>query len=220
MAGTILGSILGAATGGIGNIISTGMANKANAKLTREGWARDDTAVQRRAVDMRAAGINPLLAAGSAAQSSAPIPMRAAEIPDFGGAFVAGQQAETQAKAQKVHGDIALATINNLKTQTRILNLDEASKAHDLLLNIRRDTRSNDNSGLVNQIVQGADHAKQILEETGISNMAKEAAAHIFGKSYKKPKYTPLQQVFKKPDAGVQRTIDKTSEATRSGKLK
>lgn len=36
-------------------------------------WEREDNAVQRRAADMAKAGINPLLAAGAAASSSAPI---------------------------------------------------------------------------------------------------------------------------------------------------
>lgn len=44
--------------------------NAKNEELMREGWQRDDTAVQRRAEDLAAAGQSPLLAAGSAANPS------------------------------------------------------------------------------------------------------------------------------------------------------
>lgn len=44
--------------------------NAKNEQLMREGWQRDDTAVQRRAKDLALAGQSPLLAAGSPANPS------------------------------------------------------------------------------------------------------------------------------------------------------
>lgn len=54
--------------------------NAQNEMLTREAWARDDNATQRRVADLRAAGLSPTLAAGSPAGVSAPIKAGTADI--------------------------------------------------------------------------------------------------------------------------------------------
>lgn len=77
---------VGAASGIAGMItggINTGLqfANrKDQLDLQRQAWSREDTAVQRRAADLQAAGLSKTLAAGSGASTMAPIRLEPAQI--------------------------------------------------------------------------------------------------------------------------------------------
>lgn len=57
----------------IGNAIQQAKNLDYQKAVQRQTWSREDTAVQRRVADLRAAGLSPTLAAGSAAQTSSPI---------------------------------------------------------------------------------------------------------------------------------------------------
>lgn len=100
-----LGDFLGGVASGVGTVAQGWMNYKAtqdtnaanikmneannaqNLALTQQSWRRDDNAIRRRVADMRAAGLNPVLAAGQGAQSTPPIAMQSgrAQAPQMSG---------------------------------------------------------------------------------------------------------------------------------------
>lgn len=117
----------------IGDFASTALTNLSNRDLTRKQWAREDNAVQRHTADMRAAGLNPILAAGGQAQSSAPIPMRGMNFSDTVGssarAWANIQQARESRKQQQLdtaakerQNDILKAQYREIHSRTNLLD--------------------------------------------------------------------------------------------------
>jgi hypothetical protein len=91
------------------NALSQGLTNRQNEGLMRESWARDDNAVQRRAEDLEKAGMNPLLAAGGAAQSGSPIQLRAPEYGNVAEGAIKGAQAAKDVSLTEAQGNLMQA---------------------------------------------------------------------------------------------------------------
>lgn len=75
--------MIGEIIGGVADLgnLALGIANQAyQRKAQQTAWGREDNAVQRRVADLKAAGLSPTLAAGSAAGASNPINVSAPRL--------------------------------------------------------------------------------------------------------------------------------------------
>lgn len=121
----LLGGGINAATGYANNERNIAMqreTNQMNERLMRENWGREDNAVTRRVNDLKNAGLSPVLAAGSAAQSSAPIKMDSPNSEDWGPSATGGAMQAILGATQVARTNMDLkktaAEINNIEANT------------------------------------------------------------------------------------------------------
>lgn len=138
MAGPLIGLATGAQIGGgifgtIHNVQQTAWERAQYLDQKR----REDTAVQRRAADMRAAGINPILAAGQEAAAGAPISPNHIEAPDFS-AISEAIKLGLEHKQMELNEKMGDATIDEQIEKTRALKLQNDYFEQTFGLNKRR----------------------------------------------------------------------------------
>ena len=131
-------AIIGAGANLVGGLISGSQNYKLGKRqlaweqyAQRQTWKREDNAVQRRAADLKAAGMNRLLAAGSGASASAPVHVDAPQAPDLSGiGNPILQYAQTKMSLNKQQADIS-----QTEAQTRLLTgqLATVTKQNELL---------------------------------------------------------------------------------------
>lgn len=114
-------ALLSGIVSGASSLVNLGLGiwqNKKNEDLMRESWHREDTAVSRRVMDLKKAGLNPVLAAGQGAQSSGPVQVSAPEVRnDAVERYLAVKGAQTniaQTKAQTAYINSQTAKNNQL----------------------------------------------------------------------------------------------------------
>lgn len=119
--------ILGGA-GSIGDTVVNGINSAANLEMQRknyeymkwaqgETWKREDNAVQRRAADLVAAGMSPVLAAGGAASASGPISLTAPQGNVSGIDLAGSVRGLIRNKASIAESDAAVAAANAAKAE-------------------------------------------------------------------------------------------------------
>lgn len=175
-------------------------AQKKNEALTREAWARDDSSIQRRVADLRAAGLSPVLAAGTGAGNTSPIAVTRPNI-DIGnpvGEYQKSKAAtadlinagltksvleaqydktknesyESMARQQLLYTQAGLAADQAEEVRQRV-----AERAYNLGKAQELGIRSDITGGLQGQLQQGVGFVDQILEllqRAGITGQAKK----------------------------------------------
>lgn len=182
----------------LGSKIAQGVANTGlsvweslfRERQYKEQKQREDTAAQRRVADLRAAGLSPTLAAGSAAQSSTPISVTAPRVSLDTGIqeyqsireskqnIATARQAEL-ASRQNVWNAQAEAMLKNQALTKSAIDIEKAAeelsaqklanRAAEYNFNLaqRYGIRSDISSGLVGQLQQGTNVIARLLESLG-----------------------------------------------------
>jgi len=166
-------------------------------KMQQQSWMREDNATQRRVADLKAAGLSPVLAAGSAASSSAPIRLETPQrdlIPkmDPSGDVLNAMRQKADISNTIAQNDLIRAQINRTAVEREKL---------------LQDTINAQEEGWRLQ------HDNDIYEKTGALSSSSgfwkdiESGASLVNEGYKK-----VKGVFEAPTSFFQRSVRRIKE--------
>lgn len=209
-------------------------ANEQNIDLTKQEWTREDNAVQRRAADMQAAGINPLLAAGSPASASAPATVQPANpVGDAAGAALNNilQVAKTQADVNLAHAQTSktasdttgqdlsnafAAEMNPLKLSSMQLDVQLQKDTNPTRVQTLQDQLKGidlDNANkLIDQAVKNAG-----IDQTHAQTAYTAAQTRLAGQQLSNSQQDFFAKVIAVDTAGIQNDILKQLQKTNPG---
>lgn len=154
-----------AAAGNVGvGLLNYGEQRKQNtwSRHAQEyAWAREDTAVQRRAADLRAAGLSPVLAAGQGASTMSPISLNAPRL-DVNPSELAATAMTMMTQEAEISRTKEQEKLN--AAQKRVADLQAAETAWNLKL-AKEGGIPTTQRGTVADVVYGVGAAEQAAEK-------------------------------------------------------
>lgn len=160
---------LGAAVGigtSIANTVGQYKQMNYQKEMQQESWRREDNAVQRRVADLGAAGLSPVLAAGSSASASSPISIGAPDHGDIQGnikgaaEMVAMQKsiAKTEADTLKTNAERAKIALESdkvdLQNKRIALDTDIVQRDFDIVKGEKAGKLYKRNSGVISEFLE------------------------------------------------------------------
>lgn len=189
----------------IANLVMQGKQNEWQREMVAESWRREDNAAQRRAADLKAAGLSKTLAAGSPAQSSqAPV----LNAPQMKSALTERAIALKRMRADTARTQAETDRINVLKKEDK-RNFKIAEDA-----GVRSDVKNS----VATQITESINALAAAFQERGAGNTVRDALAPVVSKT-KEAVDTQVEQHLER--AGERREVvnDAITEALEEGDI-